>query len=195
MVTPQRPSFIAHWSEIERPDDRHYDEDDELMSIGAPFGRHFGLTKLGIHHERLPPGRRTSFPHAESAEEEFVYVIEGEPEVWIDGHLHRLRPGDAVGFPAARGSRIASSTTRKLRSTCSWWVNGTNLRTAFSILSIPTAECCTTIGGTLIRRMPLVLTMGCRTWCAPRRLGEKPTRFVQGRKPHFLGNQTSDFHR
>jgi len=32
-----------------------------------------------------------------------VYVIEGEPDVWIDGHLHRLRPGDAVGFPAGTG--------------------------------------------------------------------------------------------
>ena len=39
MATPDRPPFIAHWSEIERPDDRHYDGDDELMSIGAPFGR------------------------------------------------------------------------------------------------------------------------------------------------------------
>jgi uncharacterized cupin superfamily protein len=103
MATPERPSFIAHWREIERPDDRHYDGDDELMSIGAPFGRAFGLTKMGIHHERLLPGRRTSFPHAESAEEEFVYVIEGEPDVWLDGHLHRLKPGDAVGFPAGTG--------------------------------------------------------------------------------------------
>ncbi|WP_331371470.1 cupin domain-containing protein [Sinorhizobium chiapasense] len=103
MATPERPSFIAHWSEIEQPDDVHYDEDDELMSVGAPFGRHFGLTKLGIHHERLPPGRRTSFPHAESADEEFVYVLEGEPDVWLDGHLYRLRPGDAVGFEAGTG--------------------------------------------------------------------------------------------
>lgn len=103
MATPDRPSFIAHWRQIERPDDQHYDGDDELMSIGAPFGRAFGLTKLGIHHERLLPGRRTSFPHAESAEEEFVYVIEGEPDVWLDGHLHRLKPGDAVGFPAGTG--------------------------------------------------------------------------------------------
>ena len=103
MATQERPSFIAHWSEIERPGDWHYEGDDEPMSIGAPFGRHFGLTKLGIHHERLPPGRRTSFPHAESAEEEFVYVIEGEPDVWLDGHLHRLKPGDAVGFPAGTG--------------------------------------------------------------------------------------------
>jgi uncharacterized cupin superfamily protein len=103
MGTPERPTFIAHWSEIERPDDKHYDGDDELMSIGAPFGRHSGLTKLGIHHERLLPGRRTSFPHAESVEEEFVYVIEGTPDVWLDGDLHRLRPGDGVGFPAGTG--------------------------------------------------------------------------------------------
>ncbi|MBY5863882.1 cupin domain-containing protein [Rhizobium leguminosarum] len=103
MATLERPAFVVHWSEIERPDNSHYDDDDELMSIGAPFGRYFGLAKLGIHHERLPPGRRTSFPHAESAEEEFVYVIEGAPDVWLDGYLYRLKPGDAVGFPAGTG--------------------------------------------------------------------------------------------
>ena len=98
-----RPPSIAHWKTIEGVDDSHYDGDDELMSIGAPFGRHFRLTRLGIHHERLLPGRRTSYPHAESAEEEFVYVIAGTPDVWLDGALHRLRPGDAVGFPAGTG--------------------------------------------------------------------------------------------
>ena len=103
MATPERPQFIANWSEIERPDSSRYEGDDELMGIGAPFGEHFGLTKLGIHHKRLPPGRRTSFPHAESSEEEYVYVIEGEPDVWLDGHLHPLKRGDAVGFPAGTG--------------------------------------------------------------------------------------------
>ena len=103
MSIPERPPFIANWRDIEKPYAWQYDEDDEAMCIGAPFGRRFGLERLGIHHERLLPGRRTSFPHAESAEEEFVYVIEGEPDVWIDGHLHRLRPGDAVGFPAGTG--------------------------------------------------------------------------------------------
>ena len=98
-----RPSSIVHWTTIEEADDSHYDGDDELMSIGARFGRHFGLARLGIHHERLLPGRRTSYPHAESAEEEFVYVIAGTPDVWLDGELHRLGPGDAVGFPAGTG--------------------------------------------------------------------------------------------
>jgi uncharacterized cupin superfamily protein len=99
----QRPPSIAHWTKIEGPDDSHYDGDDELMSIGARLGRHLGLTRIGINHERLPPGRRTSYPHAESSEEEFVYVIAGTPDVWLDGELHRLRAGDAVGFPAGTG--------------------------------------------------------------------------------------------
>ncbi len=81
----------------------HYPGDTELMSIGAPLARKLGLTRIGIHHERLPPGRRTSYPHAESAEEEFIFVLEGTPDVWIDGTLHRLEPGDSVAFPAGTG--------------------------------------------------------------------------------------------
>jgi uncharacterized cupin superfamily protein len=102
-MPPDQPPPIAHWTEIETADDAHYPGDDELMSIGAPFGRHFGLSRLGVHHERLPPGRRTSYPHAESAEDEFVYVLEGAPDVWLDGRLHRLKPGDGVGFPSGTG--------------------------------------------------------------------------------------------
>ena len=130
MTSSDRP--IIHWKQIEGPDDSHYPGDDELMSIGAPFGRHFGLKRLGIHHERLLPGRRTSYPHAESAEEEFVYVIEGTPDVWLDGTLHRLKPGDAVGFPAGTGichsflnnsePRASMSTAWTIRRRCLGYV-------------------------------------------------------------------------
>lgn len=99
----QRPDFIKHWTELEGPDDQHYPGDTELMEIGAPLARKLGLTRIGIHHIRLLPGRRTSYPHAESAEEEFAYVLEGTPDVWIDGNLHRLKPGDSVAFPAGTG--------------------------------------------------------------------------------------------
>lgn len=100
---PERPTFIKHYSEIQDPDSSHYPDSDELLSIGSPFAKKFGLTQLGIHHEVLPPGRRTSWPHTESDEEEFIYVIEGNPDAWIDGHLHRLNPGDGVGFLAGTG--------------------------------------------------------------------------------------------
>jgi uncharacterized cupin superfamily protein len=99
----ERLGFIDNWRNIEGEDNSHYPGDTELLSIGAPLGRHLGLVRIGIHHERLLPGRRTSYPHAESAEEEFVYVLEGRPDVWIDGTLYPLAPGDAVGFPAGTG--------------------------------------------------------------------------------------------
>ena len=100
---PNRHPAIIHTTEIEETSAWSYPASDERHSLGAAFGRHFGLQRLGIHHERLPAGQRSSFPHAESAEEEFVYVIEGSPDVWLDGHLHRLKPGDGVGFPAGTG--------------------------------------------------------------------------------------------
>lgn len=99
----ERPDFIRHWQELENEDNQHYPGDTELMAIGAPLARKLGMTRIGIHHSRLPPGRRTSYPHAESAEEEFVYVLEGNPDVWIDGHLHPLASGDSVAFPAGTG--------------------------------------------------------------------------------------------
>lgn len=97
------PSCIAHWTDVEKPTEKHYRGDDERMGFGAALARNFGLTRLGIHHHRLPPGRRSSFPHAEELEEEFVHVLEGTPDVWLDGELHRLKPGDSVGFPAGTG--------------------------------------------------------------------------------------------
>ena len=98
-----RPACIQHWKDIQEADDSHYPGSAELMSIGSPFGRTFGFARLGIHHVLLQPGRRTSWPHAESTEEEFVYVIEGTPDCWLDGVLHRLQPGDGVGFVPGTG--------------------------------------------------------------------------------------------
>jgi uncharacterized cupin superfamily protein len=103
---PEKDLFaqtIAHWTEIEGKDDNHYPNSDELTCISASFSPHFNLMRLGIHHERLLPGRRISWPHAEADEEEFVYVIEGNPDLWLDGHVKRLKPGDGVGFPAGTG--------------------------------------------------------------------------------------------
>ena len=173
MAQPERPTYIAHWREIERPDKGRYDGDDELMGVGAPFGGHFGLTKLGIHHKRLPPGRRTSFPHAESAEEELCTSSKASLS-WLDGHLHRLKPGDAVGFPAGTG--IAHTFLNNTEAEVRLLVVGERPKPENRIVYPLDPD----------RRplhedwwdnhpsMPWVLTMGCRTSCAPQRLGDKP---------------------
>lgn len=89
MNSNERPPFIAHWRNIEGPDEPHHSRRDERMSIGAAFGRAFSLSKLGIHHERLPVGRRTSLPHAESAEEVVFEDIPtcGSMAICIGSHL------------------------------------------------------------------------------------------------------------
>lgn len=98
-----KSDFIKNYKDIQEPDNVSYPGSDELLSIGSPFGKKFGFKRLGIHHELLLPGRRTSWPHAEKTEEEFIYVIEGTPDVWINGNLHRLKPGDGVGFLPGTG--------------------------------------------------------------------------------------------
>ncbi len=98
----RKPACVVDWRKYKR-DDSHYPNDDELMAVWSHLSVALGLTRIGVGHDLLMPGRRTSWPHAEFDEEEFVYVVEGEPDAWIDGHLHRLKPGDGVGFPDRTG--------------------------------------------------------------------------------------------
>jgi len=75
----------------------------EVFSSGRAIGAAAGLERIALHVERLPKGRRTSFPHAEEDEEEFVFVLEGRVVAWIDGNRFPLKPGDLVAFPAGTG--------------------------------------------------------------------------------------------
>jgi uncharacterized cupin superfamily protein len=111
-----RPPFVRHYTELPSHA-APYEGDDEVMSDGAPLSRPLGLTRIGIHHELLAPGVRTSWPHAESLEEEFVYVLEGEPDVFLDGVLHRLRAGDCVAFVPGTGiaHTFINNTTTDVR--------------------------------------------------------------------------------
>nr|WKF61994.1 hypothetical protein HUO10_006526 [Paraburkholderia busanensis] len=99
----RRPDFIKHWTELEEPTAHSYRNSDEPMGLDAPLSEALGITRIGIHHLRLLPGRRSSYPHCESTEQEFVYVLHGKPDVWIDGVLHPLTEGDSVAFPAGTG--------------------------------------------------------------------------------------------
>lgn len=117
-----RPDFIGNYKDFIEADNSHYRGSDELLSIGCPIGRKLGLKKIGIHIETLLPGRRTSWPHAESEEEEFAYVLEGRPHVWIDGNIYELSPGDFVAFPSGTG--ITHTFLNNTDSTCLLLVGG-----------------------------------------------------------------------
>jgi len=101
-MRPNRPLFIVPSADVTERTHR-YPNSDEDMAPARAIGRAAGLLRIGVHLLRVPPGRRTSYPHAESTEEEFVYVIEGEIDAWIDGELHRMKAGDFAAFPSGTG--------------------------------------------------------------------------------------------
>ena len=59
-----------------------------------------GLTQFGVNLLRLPPGQWSSQRHWHSAEDEFVYVLEGEVVLVDDAGEEVLRAGDCAGFKA-----------------------------------------------------------------------------------------------
>ncbi len=59
-----------------------------------------GLTDFGVNLLRLPPGVWSSQRHWHSAEDEFVFVVEGEVVLLTDAGEEILRAGDCAGFKA-----------------------------------------------------------------------------------------------
>ena len=58
------------------------------------------LTDFGVNLLRLPPDAWSSQRHWHSAEDEFVYVLEGEVVLVTDDGEEILRAGDCAGFKA-----------------------------------------------------------------------------------------------
>src|SRR6478735_2143839 len=74
-----------------------------------------GLDQFGVNLMRLPPGQWSSQRHWHSAEDEFVWVVEGEVVLVEDGGETVLRPGDCAGFKAgvANGHHLENRSDRE----------------------------------------------------------------------------------
>lgn len=67
------------------------------------LGDTFGLTRFGVNLTRLAPGAMSALRHAHALQDEFVYVLEGEPTLITDAGETLLAPGACAGFPAGTG--------------------------------------------------------------------------------------------
>jgi uncharacterized cupin superfamily protein len=90
--------FVASLADLER----EHGEGRERY-VAAPLGKALGLEHFGVNHETIFPGGQSSLPHAHSDDEEFVFVMEGRPTLWVDGTVRELATGDAIAFPAGSG--------------------------------------------------------------------------------------------
>lgn len=59
-----------------------------------------GLTQFGAFLETLDPGARSSQRHWHEAEDEFLYLLEGQLTVIENDGAHVLQPGDAAAWKA-----------------------------------------------------------------------------------------------
>ena len=64
------------------------------------LGDFFGLTNFGVNLTTLAPGAQSALKHRHSRQDEFVFILEGEPTLLLDSEEMILRPGMCSGFPA-----------------------------------------------------------------------------------------------
>ncbi|MEA3192650.1 MAG: hypothetical protein QOD26_983 [Betaproteobacteria bacterium] len=68
-----------------------------------PLGDLFGLTNFGVNLTRLAPGAQSSLRHAHALQDEFVYILEGNPTLVTNAGETELAPGMCAGFKAGNG--------------------------------------------------------------------------------------------
>jgi len=98
-----KPDFAVHWRDILEKKAKRYPGSTEDQGIDAPFGKLARFSRIGMHLEVLKPGRRTSYPHAERDEDEFVFVVGGQIDAWNDGHVTAMGKGDFIGWRSGTG--------------------------------------------------------------------------------------------
>ena len=69
-----------------------------------PLGDLFGLTNFGVNLTRLAPGAYSALRHSHAKQDEFVYILEGNPTLHTDEGRTRLSPGMCAGFKAGNGN-------------------------------------------------------------------------------------------
>ena len=67
------------------------------------LGDVFGLANFGVNLTTLAPGAASALRHAHRTQDEFVYVLQGEPTLLTDAGETALRPGMCAGFRAGTG--------------------------------------------------------------------------------------------
>jgi uncharacterized cupin superfamily protein len=82
--------------------------------VKRPLGDLFGLANFGVNLTTLAPGAWSALRHAHAKQDEFVYILEGEPTLVTDAGETPLKPGMCAGFKAGTGDahHLQNRTTK-----------------------------------------------------------------------------------
>ncbi len=75
------------------------------------LGDVFGLSNFGVNLTRLIPGSGSALRHSHSKQDEFIYILEGNPILISNQGEFELSPGMCAGFKA--GTRNANNLVNR----------------------------------------------------------------------------------
>jgi uncharacterized cupin superfamily protein len=81
-----------------------------------PLSDLFGLANFGVNLTRLAPNAVSALRHAHSKQDEFIYVLQGQPTLHTDEGRTQLSPGMCAGFKAGTGNGhcLTNETTEEV---------------------------------------------------------------------------------
>lgn len=106
MTESKRPIAVMAAEAPERPSKSSFPPPFSLRAEKRekhPLGDLFGLTVFGVNLTRVLPGGISALRHAHTKNDEFIYIVEGEPVLITDAGETQLRPGMCAGFKAGTG--------------------------------------------------------------------------------------------
>ena len=78
-----------------------------------PLGDLFGLRNFGVNLTTLAPGGESALMHRHGRQDEFVYILAGQPVLATDEGEIQLAPGMCAGFPAGGPAHHLVNRTRE----------------------------------------------------------------------------------
>ncbi|QRW04787.1 cupin domain-containing protein [Ceratobasidium sp. AG-Ba] len=98
--TKNLKDYIVHAPDLLQRMSKH-DQDTRQQ---ACLSKATGMSgRIGVHYQVIPPGFRTSVPHAHFAEDELVFCLQGRGIVWQNGWTYPFVPGDVAAWKAGTG--------------------------------------------------------------------------------------------
>src|SRR5262245_55267535 len=78
------------------------------------LGDLFGLRSFGVNRTKLKPGSLSALGHSHTVQDEFIYILEGEPVLVTDAGETQLKPGMCAGFNGGSGNghQLVNKTER-----------------------------------------------------------------------------------
>jgi uncharacterized cupin superfamily protein len=119
MASPTYPVAVAADQAPPRTKPSNYPEPFASRMAGRrkqPLGDLFGLTNFGVNLTRLAPKAVSALRHAHSRQDEFVYILQGQPTLHTDEGRMKLSAGMCAGFKAGTGNahRLINETEEEV---------------------------------------------------------------------------------